>query len=393
MSSSEVAVEATFAFSQADQSVWDAIVIGAGVAGASAGILLARAGLRVLLIDAKAFPREKVCGGCLNRRAQMSLQRIGVLDRLIECGAVPITELHLRLPHDQVTWAMPKMLSIRRSTLDAFLVRVAIEEGADFLPETFGALVSDPSATDSGYRHVQLANRNEKLTVTARCVIVADGLTRSSLRNDESWNASISTDSRIGVQTIAPQSAFGDWESRRLWMVAGKHGYVGISAVDGGRIDIAAAINPRILNRNCGPREAVEQILNECNVPNFKLDDRELWRATPALTRRSLRTSGRRVFLLGDAIGYVEPFTGEGMSWALASAEGIIPYVVAVLNHWSDPLASEWNRWIQKQTKSGQQTCRLLARCLRSPMLTAWVLTSCRWLPPLRHELLRRASQ
>ena len=77
-----------------EDSEWDLIILGAGVAGAAAAILAARSGFRTLLVDAKSFPREKVCGGCLNRRAQAALERLGVLQQLHQAGAVPITSLH-----------------------------------------------------------------------------------------------------------------------------------------------------------------------------------------------------------------------------------------------------------------------------------------------------------
>ena len=59
---------------------WDILIIGAGPAGAVAARQLALAGLDVLLVDRKAFPRRKVCGGCLNERALAGLARAGVLD-------------------------------------------------------------------------------------------------------------------------------------------------------------------------------------------------------------------------------------------------------------------------------------------------------------------------
>ncbi|MFY7877691.1 MAG: FAD-dependent oxidoreductase, partial [Pirellula sp.] len=62
-------VAGTISAAEAERVAWDLIVVGAGIAGSSTAILAAREGLRVLLIEAKRFPREKVCGGCLNPRA------------------------------------------------------------------------------------------------------------------------------------------------------------------------------------------------------------------------------------------------------------------------------------------------------------------------------------
>src|SRR3974390_482996 len=75
-------IEPTLSVETAGNDVWDAIVIGAGPAGAVAGRQSALAGGRLLLVDAKAFPRAKVCGACLNSRALDLLCELGL-------GAIP----------------------------------------------------------------------------------------------------------------------------------------------------------------------------------------------------------------------------------------------------------------------------------------------------------------
>ena len=72
---------------QAGSETWDVVIIGAGPAGSLAAVLLARAGQRVLLLERQKFPRAKVCGCCLNQRAQQLLQHA---DEYIAQGAVDL---------------------------------------------------------------------------------------------------------------------------------------------------------------------------------------------------------------------------------------------------------------------------------------------------------------
>ena len=63
---------------------------------------------------------------------------------------------------------------------------------------------------------------------------------------------------------------------------------------------------------------------------------------TIPLTRRLSRPAARGIFVLGDAAGYVEPFTGEGMAWAFAGAEAVVPFVIRATQSHERRLEREW---------------------------------------------------
>ncbi len=377
-------------------SEWDVVIIGAGVAGASAAILAARNGLRTLLLEAKKFPREKVCGGCLNQRALQSLERLGVLKSLQQSGAVTINEFHVQILGKSFKWSIPSMLSIRRSTMDRILVDFAMKAGAIFFDQTKATVVPLSESTKSGatLRQVSIQVNQQTVSVFARTVLVADGLTRSSLHRDKRWGSVVAPNSRIGVQQIFPVDSIEPEKSQAcLSMFVERDGYVGVSRTDGPFLNVAAAISPETIRANKSISDVIRGLSIGSLPPNVTLDCNTTWLATPALTRYSDMVADERVFLMGDAIGYVEPFTGEGMSWALASAEAVIPLVLENVRHgWSPKLEIHWTKWIQQQRKRKQGTCRWIARKLRHPHLALCIVRLCNILGPLRSVIIKKVS-
>ena len=117
-------------------------------------------------------------------------------------------------------------------------------------------------------------------------------------------------------------------------------------------------------------------------------------KGTVPLTRSARRIAGHRLFLLGDSTGYVEPFTGEGMAWALTAATGAIPFVVsAIRDGWSDELINRWQSSFHKMTRTQQKICRVLSATLRHPWLWPPVLTTCQLVPSLTQHLVSRINR
>ena len=87
-----------------------------------------------------------------------------------------------------------------------------------------------------------------------------------------------------------------------------------------------------------------------------------------------------RLLLLGDAAGYVEPFTGEGMGWALVGALAVVPLVLQGQAEWSRGLEREWARRHARLIGSRQRLCHGLAFALRRPDLSRALLAAAgRW--------------
>jgi flavin-dependent dehydrogenase len=93
--------------------------------------------------------------------------------------------------------------------------------------------------------------------------------------------------------------------------------------------------------------------------------------------------AGRGLFLLGDAAGYIEPFTGEGMAWALGSAVALAPLADRAAAGWHPGLARAWARRHRQLVARRQVVCRVAAAVLRRARLTAALVAALSWLPGL----------
>src|SRR5207237_8399470 len=143
----------------------------------------------------------------------------------------------------------------------------------------------------------------------------------------------------------------------------------------------AAAFDADGMKAVGGPGHAAERILAEVGWPVPDHLAELPWRGTPALTRQTPRPAAERVMVLGDAAGYVEPFTGEGMAWALASARALTPLAVEAVGGWQPDLARRWQSLHRRLFGPRRRLCSAVTRLLRWPRLVRLVVGVLAWTP------------
>ena len=377
--------ESSTSLAELARTPWDAIIIGAGPAGAVSAHQLALRNLRTLLVDTRHFPRYKVCGGCLNERAVDLLRGIG-LDGVLEAShARPINQLRLRVGQRETHLALPPGWAISREVFDLEMVHAAERAGATFVDGTHA--VVEPKI-DRSLRLVAVARNGMREILQARVVVCADGLTRSSLRQLPGMMSTVAANSRIGVgATITSATAVGHDD---IAMTVGRHGYVGIAYCGRGRLNIAAAINPLRVARQ-SVRAVVIETLTSTNGALPELATAR-WHGTPALTSKPSRVAHERVFVVGDAGGYVEPFSGEGMAAAMESAVAAAPLVARAALDWKPLLAEQWQQLHRRLVYDRQTTCRQLAWIWRRPWAARTAMTICRAAPRVANRFIARLS-
>lgn len=365
------------------QDPWDVVVLGAGPAGAIAARQLAREGRHVLLVEKSQLPRSKVCGGCLGGVALDVLEQVGLGDLPVKCGGVALQKMRLASGGSVAQIEIGRRVALSRQTFDAALTREAIQSGATLCTETAGSL--KPSA-ELCARSVTLRHCGLVSTIRAKVVVVATGLATCL----PDCFIRTTPKSRIGLGAVLDHSP-ACVEPGTLYMACGAEGYVGIAPIEDGHIDIAAAVDSAALGAGTSPGKLISVILNHAGLPLPAADlDKLPWRGTPPLTRITYPLGSNRCLLVGDAAGYVEPFTGEGIGWALQSAVLACSLLADGLEVWDDRLPDRWKNMHSQAFGRHQRNCRRIVQLLRSKTVRTIVLRSLHRAPSLARPIVRR---
>jgi flavin-dependent dehydrogenase len=346
---------------------FDAVVVGAGPAGALAARTLAVSGARVLLVEKREFPRWKVCGACLNGHALGVLREAGLGSVTAKLGAVPLAEFDVRSRGRSTRIAMSGGVAVSRARFDQALVDAATEQGVTCL-QGVEARVGLP---ESGSRTVSLRSNREERDVRARVVIVATGLSNRCLEREDRPATHVESGSRVGAGCVigGEGSIPAELVPHVIFMAVGRGGYVGMVRLEDDSLNVAAAFDPACLRAAGGPGAAAREILDQAGFAPIAGLEQAHWQGTPALSRRTRPLACERLFLVGDAAGYVEPFTGEGMAWGMASGVAVAPLAIAAVERWDDRLVSQWSTTHERAVGRRQGVCRAVAFASRRPWL------------------------
>jgi geranylgeranyl reductase family protein len=307
------------------------IIVGAGPAGATAAHRLARAGIPVRLLDRSRFPRNKPCGGGISTRV---LRRFPYLrDELGRISTHEISRLYLEGPAGEsavIESDAPAALMIRRVEFDALLVSLAVAAGAELVTE-----VEIVQVREDGGRVTLLARDGRRFE--SATIIAADGvnsLVGRRLGLNPGWPArSVALD----MMEETPRTTLRDVDPTTLWVA---YGFNATGRADGAPAPAGYAyMFPKRDHVNVGVGYVLAYFRNEVAEPPYDLQRRFVdglrtrgvvvgdsvrSNFTPALipVGGPLARPGRgRVLLAGDAGGFVNAFTAEGIYYAMVSGD------------------------------------------------------------------------
>jgi menaquinone-9 beta-reductase len=282
--------------------IFDVAIVGGGPAGSSCAAFCAMAGLRTLIIERERFPREKVCGDCLNPSSWPVIERLTLTNKVRDlphsklCSVAFIAmdgrELALDLPSGPDC-----EISVKRSLLDDLLLKRARELGADVREHT---TVTGLTKCDNW--NIETAAGQ---TFRARILVGADG--RNSTVAHLCNLLPRPARERVALQAHIPLPRdFGD----RIVLQFLPEGYSGQAPVNDSQLNLCLVGTPPTISK-----------LRQWAERQFDLSADQGWRTITPLTRSSVPSAHENLFFIGDAARVVEPFTGEGIYYALRSGE------------------------------------------------------------------------
>jgi len=298
-------------------------VCGAGPAGSVAATVLARGGARVLLLDRARFPRDKLCGDTINPGALAVLRRLRTIDA-IERTALPIDGMIVtgeRGARVRCAYAVgARGLAVLRRDLDAALVDAAVAAGVRFEP---GVLVRGPLVGDDGggiaVRGVILSGADgHDIRVPAPMVIAADGR-RSRIAMPLGLARHPPQPRRWAVgayfEGVEDVGSFGEMHVRR-----GR--YFGVAPLPSGLTNVCVVV-PRIAALADPRRLLLDTVAGD---PAVRDRFRSARLATAPVVVGPLAVDARKpgipgVLLAGDAAGFIDPMTGDGLRFAVRGGE------------------------------------------------------------------------
>ena len=331
-------------------------IVGGGLAGAALAARLAQTGRAVVLLDRSLVWRWRACGVFASPAAVAALRRVGLDDTTLAAVARPIPAMRVetpggvvfRLTYGNEAGGEPAV-GFDRSRLDPALTELARADGADVRPGIVVTAV-EPVAGRLTCRDADGRIRQIQATI----VVGADG-SRSIVGRAAGVARPVRMARRIGLAFHVEDPAPVAIRDARMRIV--RDGYVGIAPVAGGRVNVGIVLGPSW--REALVRDGAEAVARSvlAAAAGTAPDDPVPWGAARRcdaiagavpLGVRVTRRAGPGWLLVGDAAGFLDPFTGEGIHRALVSAELAARAVEARLAGRTDALAA-YDRSMQRR--------------------------------------------
>jgi len=357
----------------------EAIVVGGGPAGSAFATQLAEAGHRVVLLDKARFPRHKACSEYINPSGTNLLERLGVLDEIMNAGADRMEAMIVHAPNgDRFTANYEKTepgraaLGLSRYRLDHILLERAKAAGVDVIER---AHVRSVIREDGRALGVEVTIDGTRESLRASLIVGADGH-NSVVSRDLDLDVPVRFLRKTGLiahyRGVSGLDRYGE-------MHVGHGRYGGLAILEDGLTNVAIVSGVGAVEARTG---SIEEFF-ESSIQAIPEMARKLEGATRvggirgvgSMAHRARRTSGDGFMLVGDAASFLDPFTGEGIYEALQGAALAAPVASAALRagDTSKGALDEYRLARRRAFTAKRQVCWIVQGFIGAPPLMNYV--------------------
>jgi flavin-dependent dehydrogenase len=175
-------------------------------------------------------------------------------------------------------------------------------------------------------------------------------------------------------------------------MYVGRGGYVGVVRQGQGKVHLGASLGAKICHQRRGPLGMIHGLLEEGGCDVLRQAGAVDIKGTGPMSAHRSRVAGHRVLAVGDACGFVEPFTGQGLAWAIRGAVEVAAILPARAENWRDEMAAMWQRRYEAGILQRHEWSWRLRAVLQRPALVAGCVRAARLFPRAAERFARHIS-
>jgi flavin-dependent dehydrogenase len=373
------------------KNLYDAAIVGGGLAGLATAIQLSRQGRSVILFEKEKYPFHKVCGEYISLESWNFLQQLGVP---LEKMELPIIDtLFLTAPNGKAFRTRLPLggFGISRHKIDSMLADIAKDNGVDVLEET---KVNEISFNENFALEFQpKTGTSHKIIATLCCACFGK---RSNL--DVKWNRSFlkGVDKKLDNYVAVKYHIRTDWQKNLIGLHNFENGYCGISKIEDDRYCLCYMTKAEMLKRSNNSIKQLEEDVVHKN-PHLKtiFKSSQICNEFP-LTISQINFNKKtlvddHILMLGDAGGMITPLCGNGMSIALHTAKIasalMSSYLAQKISREEMELryVQQWKNNFAKRLRTG----RLLQRFFGSKLLSNVFVQAFKTLPFLAKPMVK----